>query len=462
MLTNSVPLGTGAASNCFVPLFAPLAAPPFSGHEVRMMLEHFKKNLNVDGRGAVLAARGEVPALNGCCLRGYHWHWTRDAALAMDVLQRLVDSTLVCPDKPLVDSIFVTNTVHSYASWEARIQVGQAAVSHTEPKWDPLTAKPYPESWCRPQTDGPGLRARALMQFAAGLGSSEKISLWAMIRFDLDWLAESVNINMVSCDLWEETQDAAMFWNRAIMHAALFEGHKFAESFMDDPVASSKYREAADNLVGDPLINHVVTDDDAFITECPVQGGSASCAKYNKSLDGATLLAVVHTDLVSPASMLSAKTVKAFNIGFCTAYPINQRDSADGVPGVLYGRYLNDTYGGGNPWVLITAALANLLYQAGRSVKNGSDLSPKEIEAWQDALAWRGFTGSIHDFVAAGDSVMSRLHHHIHPSDDFHLYEQIDKNVGQQYNARDLTWSYAEVLSALHVRSRVVGCQMLV
>ena len=29
--------------------------------------------------------------------------------------------------------------------------------------------------------------------------------------------------------------------------------------------------------------------------------------------------------------------------------------------------------------------------------------------------------------------------------DDGHLYEQIDKKTGRQYNAKDLTWSYAEV-----------------
>lgn len=41
---------------------------------------------------------------------------------------------------------------------------------------------------------------------------------------------------------------------------------------------------------------------------------------------------------------------------------INVDDTSAGYPGILYGRYGGDTYAGGNPWVLSTAALAQLLY----------------------------------------------------------------------------------------------------
>ena len=45
-------------------------------------------------------------------------------------------------------------------------------------------------------------------------------------------------------------------------------------------------------------------------------------------------------------------------------YAVNTADTAAGTPGVLIGRYPGDTYAGGNPWVLSTAALAQLLYRA--------------------------------------------------------------------------------------------------
>jgi len=60
------------------------------------------------------------------------------------------------------------------------------------------------------------------------------------------------------------------------------------------------------------------------------------------------------------------------------------------------------------------------------------------------------------DFVAAGDSVLMRLKEHAKP-DGGHLYEQIGKSSGKQYNAKDLSWSYAEVLSALGEREKAMA-----
>lgn len=54
-------------------------------------------------------------------------------------------------------------------------------------------------------------------------------------------------------------------------------------------------------------------------------------------------------------------------------------------------------------------------------------------------------------FAAAGDSVMLRLREHV-VKDQGHLAEQIDRNTGVQTSAENLTWSYAEVLNAMHQR----------
>jgi hypothetical protein len=53
-------------------------------------------------------------------------------------------------------------------------------------------------------------------------------------------------------------------------------------------------------------------------------------------------------------------------------FTINPTDDAAGIPGLLVGRYLNDVYnggnssqpGGGNPWILCTASLAEIFYRA--------------------------------------------------------------------------------------------------
>jgi len=53
--------------------------------------------------------------------------------------------------------------------------------------------------------------------------------------------------------------------------------------------------------------------------------------------------------------------------------------------------------------------------------------------------------------VQAGDAVMNRLYQHV-KGDGGHIAEQIDRNNGAQKSANDLTWSYANILSAMKER----------
>jgi glucoamylase len=66
--------------------------------------------------------------------------------------------------------------------------------------------------------------------------------------------------------------------------------------------------------------------------------------------------------MYAPTSYEVAATVSSYNTLFCNEYKINNDDTAAGLPGVLYGRYGDDIYAGGNPWVLSTAALGQLFY----------------------------------------------------------------------------------------------------
>jgi glucoamylase len=59
-------------------------------------------------------------------------------------------------------------------------------------------------------------------------------------------------------------------------------------------------------------------------------------------------------------------------------------------------------------------------------------------------------------FAAQGDGVMARLRTHV-VAEGFHLDEQLDRNTGKQLSAKDLTWSYAEVLNAMHHRSQYLA-----
>ena len=57
--------------------------------------------------------------------------------------------------------------------------------------------------------------------------------------------------------------------------------------------------------------------------------------------------------------------------------------------------------------------------------------------------------------ISAGDAIMNRLWHCV-KDDNGRVDEQIDKGLGFQLSAKSLTWSYANILHALHARRRIV------
>ena len=64
-----------------------------------------------------------------------------------------------------------------------------------------------------------------------------------------------------------------------------------------------------------------------------------------------------------PTDPLVAATIKTLNNDFCAKFQVNNYSVYD-VPGIFYGRYPSDVYWGGNPWLLVTAGLADTFYKA--------------------------------------------------------------------------------------------------
>ena len=58
--------------------------------------------------------------------------------------------------------------------------------------------------------------------------------------------------------------------------------------------------------------------------------------------------------------------------------------------------------------------------------------------------------------ISAGDSVLTRLWICV-KNDNGRIDEQIDKVLGTQVSAKSLTWSYANILHALHSRNSAVS-----
>ena len=69
---------------------------------------------------------------------------------------------------------------------------------------------------------------------------------------------------------------------------------------------------------------------------------------------------------LAPTDYRVSGTISTLNDVFNSMFPINGKDTRDGYGGILYGRYEGDQYAGGNPWILSTAALAQLYYNGAK------------------------------------------------------------------------------------------------
>jgi len=433
-----------APASCFVTTNTSTAA--FSDDEIDTMASLFLANINIEGSGGVVAAPDyDTPG------GSYYFHWERDGALTMRCLQE----TGVAADD-------TQSYMEAYVKWVLKVQADEDPHDQdvrTEPKYMLPGGEVYDGSWCRPQNDGPGLRGTALMIFANTLlasGDSDYVAanLWTAdgslnggaIKYDLDYVVSGWESN--SCDLWEEIQSSDFFWNRITMKKAMLLGADFAKTMGDDATAATYAATAAS--IDATLYDSHFNGDYVLETTAREKDG-AVIVGFNDGFHAAD-------GLFAPTSLEVAKTVAAYNLAFSTEYAINTADTANGLPGILYGRYPGDTYAGGNPWVLTTAALATLFYRGSLDLAAGNLPDADAQAVWADALGeeFPASASAASDlFLRAGDSVMIRLRSHV-VADDFHLDEQIDRNTGVQMSAKDLTWSYAEVLNAVTARKAVI------
>lgn len=413
--------------------------PGFTDDFVALMQKNFEANLNIQGSGAVVAAPDHnTPGGN------YYYHWMRDGALSSLVYMQVNDN----------DYSKVHEVMTAYQGWVKTVQNKQDPNNidvRVEPKFEIPSGDPYTGGWCRPQNDGPGLRANTLAKWGAILVNNKmedqaKNDVWPLMKNDLDWVME--NWLSDGCDLWEEIHSDDIFWNRMSQVYSLRGAADFADLIGE---SGDDYRSKADEIEK-TLDNH--------------WNGDYLWQSSNREKDGAVIHAITtFGGKYGPTSKEAAATIKNYNTAFCLEWKINQHDNDAGVPGILYGRYLGDHYAGGNPWQLLTAVLAECFYKGAVAMKeqmlenNGNDfpLATEEYGEWMDLLNLvEGSTAS--DYVAAataaGDSVMTRLWTHV-KDDGGEIDEQIDRETGAQKSAKNLTWSYANVLNALHVRKNL-------
>ena len=438
------------------------------GLEKSIALQKMEANISPAG-----AAPGAVAASPSHHDPDYFYHWRRDAALTM---QEVV--TLYAQASDAGEKARYFKMLTDYASFVRKTQAASTLTGLGEPKFN-MDGTPFNGPWGRPQDDAPAEEASTLIYFASVVLKDGNKALARELygdfaggaKGDLEYVSH--HWGQTSFDVWEEVK-ARHFDTETAQRVSLLEGAWLASQLKDDG-APQWYRAQAAQLeteMGrhwDPEKGYIVS---ALDQDAGLQGKTSG-------LDSAVILAAIHRRPIDD-QIMSAADARAFSVTdkrvlataqalkdkFKAEYAINGRS---GEPGVAIGRYPEDSYFGGNPWALLTAAFAQLDYMAGSAyLRQGSiPVEAEDLAFFRDLLpdaadkaALRaGLTlekggplyGQVIDGLkSSGDSFMAEVRAHANP--DGSLSEQIDKQNGMMISAKDLTWNYASVLSALQAR----------
>jgi len=214
-----------------------ISSAPFMKDEIDLFFNYFLANIDVNSTGAVAAA----PDLNTPG-GSYFYHWARDGGLTMDTLEFYTG-----PD-------FSSKISNDYANWIKNIQSKQDPNNidiRIEPKYNIPNGTAYTGGWCRPQNDGPGLQAIALINSAVSTDVT-----WPIIKYNLDYIINGYDD--ITCDLWEEITNNDFFWNRVTMAKAVSLGAKLASKlgYTDE---ASKWKSVSDNIKSKIYATHCGT-----------------------------------------------------------------------------------------------------------------------------------------------------------------------------------------------------------
>lgn len=457
---------------------------PFSSQEVLVLQHHLLENIatvdhpfhkTVNGSvmvslpGAVLAA---APLPISHFSQDYTFHWMRDAALSMQVVLQLAKEAT-----PLEQATYDT-LLKNYVSFELRAQHQTSKPGEDtlgQPKFN-LDGTVWEEPWGRPQNDGAALRAMTLMEIdeyfkANGRAHRESVVPIAAVMNDLDYVCRV--LDAPTFDLWEEVQDPDHFYTGIVQRKSLLMGAKLMRSFhlME---AAHRYTQAA-SVLTERLAQHWNENLGAYtetLNQINQKGGG---------LDSSVLLGVLHGRWLSdegPFTISDPKvmsTVAHLRQAFAALYPINQTNERV----TLMGRYPSDIYDGdqfvrGNPWVLITNALAEYDYRlaAFYQMRGEIVITPTNHLFFESLMGRKlvriqtltsssvEFHACVKALIAEGDALLAavKTHQQTYPDGStLHFAEQIDRESGAPASAPDLSWGYASFLTALHAREAALS-----
>ncbi|RKO97974.1 hypothetical protein CXG81DRAFT_15603 [Caulochytrium protostelioides] len=405
----------------------------------------------------------------------YYYSWVRDSALTM---RTLVDDYRRGQSSDSDDE----QTLWDYAASSKAQQSQPAAQGLGEPKYN-VDNSVFTDPWCRPQNDGPALRATTLVQFAyawvsrGGNGTVVTEYLYPIIKNDLDYVVNHWSDQ--TCDLWEEVR-SAHFFTRFVQRMGLLVGAQLARDQNETAVADG-YTRHADEITQSL---EQFWDTDAQIVRVSLD---VALGKTNH-LDCGTVMSALHgymnDGVYGPASdrMLATTTALVDSFGF---YPLNQvtHDNNNQTLAYAVGRYASDVYDGyhtseGNPWFMCTNAVAEIYYRAAAqfTTDGGIDVTDVSLRAFERlgvptentaaaagidanddddrviragghyALGSPGFAAIIGALLATADGHVRQTRFH-QGDPTAPLAEEFNRYTGYPQGARELTWSYASLVT---------------
>ncbi|KAK0187811.1 glucoamylase [Armillaria mellea] len=416
-------------------------------------------NIGPSGSKSQGAKAGVVIASPSNSNPDYLFTWTRDSSL---VFQALIDQYTLGMDTTLrteIDNFVSAETIQQQVSNPSG-SVSSGGLG--EPKFN-IDLSAFTGAWGRPQRDGPALRSTAMITYANWLianGNTSYVSstLWPVIKLDLGYVVSFWN--QTGFDLWEEVSSSS-FFTTAVQHRSLREGAALATALGD--TTATQYTTQAANILC--FLQSYWNPSSLYMTANTGGGRSGK--------DANTALASIHTFdpaagcnavTFQPCSDKALSSLKVYVDAFRSIYTINSGIASNVA--VATGRYPEDSYMGGNPWYLTTAAVAEQLYDAIIVWKQTGSIEVTSIslaffQQFSSSVTigvYASSTTTYSDLLSAvqtfADGFLA-INAQYTPSGGG-LAEQYSRSNGAPLSAVDLTWSYAATLTAFGARAGVV------
>ena len=306
--------------------------------------------------------------------------------------------------------------------------------------------------WGRPQTDGPALRALALLRWW-----QECPQLDAALRTDMsELLAADLSFTLAyrhkpAFDIWEE-RSGYHYYTQLVQAQALSCGAGWLEQQREHGRAEICRRAALESLAKlDAFWNEAAGFYDAHATGAP--------GERSGKLDIAVILAIVRAQRgYGPHSVLDPRaqaTLTALEELFEAEYAINHRRPPERAAAM--GRYAHDRYYSGGAYFFATLAAAEFYYHLARALGSGASLplTPENRrfrERLGVAAAADGDSRPAALAMQRGDAIMRTVQAYTPASGE--LAEQFDRSTGAPASARHLAWSYAAFITAAASRAQ--------